>query len=133
VARLCVGLPTPWMACGLLSDPPSRPLLLSPKYLVTVNLILSATARILSRFWEPKVHGLRKGIPGGSPSMMTEPGLLLMRLYGTWTGYLMPRASPVDKRDSGAHQEPDRAGREHTEAQGPSVCRVCTWGPQRAL
>lgn len=52
----------------------------SPEYLVTVNLILSATARILSRFWEPKVQGFRNGIPGGSPSMITEPGLLLIRL-----------------------------------------------------
>lgn len=52
----------------------------SPDYLVTVNLILSATARILSRFWEPKVQGFRNGIPGGSPSMITEPGLLLIRL-----------------------------------------------------
>lgn len=52
----------------------------SPEYLVTVNLILSATARILSRFWEPKVQGFRNGMPGGSPSMITEPGLLLMRL-----------------------------------------------------
>lgn len=52
----------------------------SPEHLVTVNLILSATARILSRFWEPKVQGFRKGMPGGSPSMITEPGLLLIRL-----------------------------------------------------
>lgn len=56
------------------------PCLRRGKYLVTVNLILSATARIRSRFWEPKVHGFRKGIPGGSPSMITEPGLLLIRL-----------------------------------------------------
>lgn len=63
-------------------------------YLVTVNLILSATANILSRFCEPKVHGLRKGMPGGSPSMITEPGLLLILLYGTCTGYLIPKASP---------------------------------------
>lgn len=63
-------------------------------YLVTVNLILSATANIRSRFWEPKVQGLRKGMPGGSPSMITDPGLLLIRLYGTCTGYLIPKASP---------------------------------------
>lgn len=49
-------------------------------HLVIVNLILSATARIRSRFWEPKVQGFRNGMPGGSPSMITEPGLLLMRL-----------------------------------------------------
>lgn len=63
-------------------------------YRVTVNLILSATASILSRFWEPKVQGFLKGIPGGSPSIITDPGLLLMRLYGTCTGYLIPKASP---------------------------------------
>lgn len=45
-----------------------------------VNLILSATARILSRFWEPKVQGFLKGIPGGRPSMMTESGLFLILL-----------------------------------------------------
>lgn len=63
-------------------------------YLVTVNLILSATANILSRFCEPKVQGFLKGIPGGSPSIITDPGLLLIRLYGTCTGYLIPKASP---------------------------------------
>lgn len=49
-------------------------------HLVMVNLILSATARILSRFWEPKVQGFLKGIPGGRPSMMTESGLFLILL-----------------------------------------------------
>ena len=71
-------------AKGPQREAPPGPCLLSlppfPEYLVTVNLILSATARILSRFWEPKVQGFRNGIPGGSPSMMTEPGLLLIRL-----------------------------------------------------
>lgn len=45
-----------------------------------VKEILSATARILSRFCEPNVHGFLKGIPGGKPSMITEPGLHLIRL-----------------------------------------------------
>lgn len=49
-------------------------------HLVMVNLILSATAKILSRFWEPKVQGFLKGIPGGRPSMMTESGLFLILL-----------------------------------------------------
>lgn len=49
-------------------------------HLVMVNRILSATARILSRFWEPKVQGFLKGIPGGRPSMMTESGLFLILL-----------------------------------------------------
>ncbi len=42
--------------------------------------ILSATANILSRFCEPKVQGFLKGMPGGKPSIITEPGLLLILL-----------------------------------------------------
>lgn len=48
--------------------------------LVMVKLILSATARILSRFCEPKVQGFLKGMPGGRPWMMTESGLFLILL-----------------------------------------------------
>lgn len=100
----CVYSPIPvgwqcWGCCSLLS-PSCLAVCLTPRttYLVTVNLILSATANILSRFCEPKVHGFLKGIPGGSPSIITDPGLLLIRLYGTCTGYLIPKASPAREK-----------------------------------
>lgn len=98
-------------------------------YLVTVNLILSATANILSRFWEPKVQGLRKGMPGGSPSMITDPGLLLIRLYGTCTGYLIPKASPGrEARGKRAGWQGCGLDRGSGSTPSPTQTPVFAWG-----